>query len=578
MFKANSQLNIRFKTQLLNTDNSLHSNSSTAVYICDTESYYSDVFQHPITTQEEQLSVKIDQTVTKNLALCVDLYSVINNEKSTPCNTRIAGSTVNLYDYLKNFNLNDEAELDLFNFSTGAKYGTIHMQISGLNNVKFMNSQGLTVNTANASCIQSKFDGYIAKHMTPFLNRNIKASDSFLYRVHAPVYNTRIMRLPGSAFYLIPERVIQTVDEKWMLQWVEVALNRYNMTKDDFNSTIQKQMKETALIDNFNLCTQVVGMAACTLVHSFDYKGDYIYNKYDRKTAIESFDNIFVTEAGDCEDSSKGIYTIFSLFIKGTYKTKTMRNVQRLATLYVPAGVLGEVNNPSIHTTSSDSKLAHMFAVAIPRHMFYRNSTNSSQNIALYHNFESKLQPLLLEGTGKVLPEVKLNSNFQNTKIIGEGETYIQISNSIPDLFYKKIAHIYTSFGSKNTLSYSIMNEENEYGCEFFKFFNSDFKIKPHEPLTDELLKLCKRIVNLDTPFFFRGKDSENEFVSSKITNVKHNDPQGYSFTNIYSSSDEELKDIETSLIEKKVIFDTVLEFKSKFHVQYKTKVVLQKS
>lgn len=559
-------LSIKYKlsNNLRLSDN--ESSPSIIIYACDTDSsVYSDMFKGPL---ENTVDVNIpSSSVSRSLCLCVDLYVNMKNGKSVPCNTRVAGTTINIYDSDNSFQNN----FDMVNFSTGEIKATIDINVDGVKNLNFKPLSRNDINLQNVELIQASLDNYIKKQMDPFIRNQLKPSDRFLYHVHAPIYNTRVMRLPGASYYIIPDRVIETADESWCANWVKIALSRYDMTEKKFNRCIVAQFESTSsLKDEFQKCVSVVAEAACILVHSYTYKSDFTYTNSGKKTPIESFDNIFVTGAGDCEDSSKGIYTIVRIFSRTKFKSILMKNVQKICNMYIPFGVLAEVSNPSIHTTSASNNLAHMFTVMIPRRTFYRNRGIVKEHLP----FERSLTPLLLEGTGRVnnsvSKSIKNDCNYMVNLDVPNTDQYIDITKDIP--FYKKVVHLYNSSTDCNTpniLSYSLFNDENEYGVDFYDFFKGKFKVKDHEACDDNIIDLCKRIVNIDTPLLFKKAVAKKEcFISSNVkSKTKYKE-----YTDLYTKGMYVDRVVE-KLNSMELKFEQVLEFTDNIDNHFRIRV-----
>lgn len=529
-------------------------NAHVVSYVCDGDpEVYSNICEKKDSSGVLKLQLN-DNKVSRSLCLCLDLYVNMVNDSGKECDTRIAGTTINLHD----FNVTRTANVDMINFSTGEIKANLNLEIDGIEKLEFNNDSNLAINGDNIEIIQGEIDNYIKKQMHPFISKQVKPSDSYLYHVHAPVYNTRVMRLPGASYYMVPDRVIKTAREEWCYNWIKIALARYNMSEKTFLQNISSHFNTQS--SEFNKCISVIAEAACILVHSYTYKSDFVYSNSGKRTPIESFDNIFVTGNGDCEDSSKGIYTILSIFSKSSFKTPIMCSVQRICQLYIPFGVLAEVNNPSIHTRSNSNNLAHMFTIMMPKCLFYSGIKT--------------LPSLLLEGTGRVHCFVGTEKNITNISI-DHADQYINIYEKMQCPFYKKIVHLYSDSAIKNVLSYSVMNSHNEYGVDFFDFFRHDFKIKPHLPVDDKTMDICKRVIQIDTPILFDNFSENKMQISSKssFTDVSSNIP----YTDIFTDG-KYVDSVMKQLITEGTRFDKLLEFVDNIDEHYRFRIYKQKS
>jgi hypothetical protein len=547
----------------------LEGNPSAMIYICDADStFYSDVIENQISSMKStKFDINIENQVSRSLCFCMDLFVTMDNSKSVSCKTRVAGTTINIHDFFSSMDVID-SKFDMINFSTGDVKGSLNLKICGLESIKFKEETKTDISLNNFSKIQCQIDKYISDQINPFIKKRIKPSEPFLYRVHAPTYNTRIMRLPGAAYYILPDRVVTTASEDWCKKFIDITLSRYNMSEETFNQTINSQFSKgnTKLLDHFTTCLSIIGESASVLVHTCTYKSDFTYSA-GRKTSIESFDNIFITKAGDCEDSAKGIYTIIAIFSNAKFKSKLMNNVQKVCKLYIPFGVLAEVTNPSINTTSTEEKLAHMFATMIPRSKFYKNSCiDYSKSLG---EVEESLPSLLLEGTGRVHCLIDTGKS-NNMHCIDGVEQYINISTQTENVFYKKIVHLYSDYALENVLSYSVMNDDNEYGVDFKDFFNDNYKIKNHEELNDNLLEICKKIIHLDTPLLFDKEPSMDSInISSQVTSKRNHDAV---YNDVYTNG-VNFKDVVQQLDENKVSYNVNLELSDEIDSYYRIRI-----
>lgn len=506
-----------------------------------------------------------------DFSLCIDLYVKIENDDGTKCRTRVGSSTYPLFHLIKLYmNEKNEIPINLYDIRKCNIVSTLLINnIVGVDtfykmfeklNDRTMNNK-LTNSTIEK--YQNCFNNYVVEQMDPFVNSDIIPSDPFLQNVHAPYFNSRLLRLPGSTFFIIKDTHIIKEKESFFKYLINVCLERYCISEDSFIEIINSQLEsnDTSVHENFEKVCTIIVESACSYINRYPYISDFTHDEEGNRIFCESFDNIFTREAGDCEDSAKGIYTLLKLFSTYNFESEIMKSVKKVCSIYVPTCALGSVCNPSIRTISNQNNLAHMFCLFIPLAYFlkllnrYRTLNKLHgipfEDISHGITFKPWMESLNIfnaEGTGRVDPRIVYNKNFDlnsscckfekqifETTLPIQCEAMIKpVIDSTQKKFYKKISHLYTDLLYNNgygLLSFSLIDENNFLGVQYERFVIKDSSIKfiyPHKEVSSSLRNMINDVLCFEMP--------------SKITNDK-----------IYENTEEEKEIVFKNINEEKI-------------------------
>jgi len=242
----------------------------------------------------------------------------------------------------------------------------------------------------------------------------------------------------------------------------------------------------------------------CAYPCSCTYISDY-YTKQNAKIPFESFDDLFIRQAGDCEDLSKAICKIFEHIRFSTWTRPLALAMQKISKLYLACSILGAVARPSYagaHSGGGTDVAAHMFVQLIPQYMM--NQWCPSLQLDS-HATHKDLRILVCEGTGHVCPNFFNHHDEHHTSLVLsscnfpsniERMSYPKIQNS----FYKMNIHAYTNtlFRLGQNIGHFTFMKNGTYGVPFRDCMHAstDISLHPHpglpasiRPLVDAILK-----------------------------------------------------------------------------------------
>ena len=278
----------------------------------------------------------------------------------------------------------------------------------------------------------------LAQRMQQCMERGIatmqflRPSDPLLEDVLAPCYTTRLMDLPGVAYWMVGVP-LQESAAKHML---DVVLRRHDgLTREAFLALPP--------VDVAPLLVEFVTALPSSL--------PYIADKYpDARSGqlrpFESFDDLFIRKAGDCEDASRAVCALFNAVRFGTWRSAQLRHLQHTACYYAAFGVLGTIHG------AGGKRLAHMHAELHPIGQFCARASLSLPTGGLTP-LERSLPVLVGEAT------IHMCGDFSGTRRRSAPRDK-QLQRELPrgyelervqtwgarDSFYDLNAHMYTDF------------------------------------------------------------------------------------------------------------------------------------
>lgn len=288
--------------------------------------------------------------------------------------------------------------------------------------------------------------------------------------MQAPVYRTLVSKLPGGAWALL-KHANPTPTEVW-IKFFETALMRYSRmavawgtdlwhadiraARHWYTETVRRQFDEWGPNENrvhpeFHLACMVTFHAMCIVDTSMYYTDDH--TNENRSGTIMVKERVKLTNnqrlsieegSGDC-DTFAGSINRFCVDLQnaesfdGDYvDVDFMRHAQEVLRLYVVGMPHGAVSTKNILQNPTDDLQNHMYAMGIPRFVFYRMLLESARHehvvakkLAPYYNqimaaearfggerqpdstfvstyssmpWQKHLQIMLLEGTGPLNP------------------------------------------------------------------------------------------------------------------------------------------------------------------------------
>lgn len=399
------------------------------------------------------------------------------------------------------------------------------------------------------------------KHVVEMINSDyqifnkISPSCDFVSRVHAPVWNTRTVPLPGQAYFFNLHKTVAPTEAFYKSLIKSVMLKR-NLKESAVLKVIGSQISHNGELVSTSfhlLCSAVAEMATLPATY-YPYVQDYLYDrpvgaKHSRHRAFESFDDLFQREAGDCEDMARAINQVYIGLQRGTFTDRMVVAFQKIARLYVPAACLGMVAAPS-HTVSEGSgHAAHMYTKFFPKTVFYQKAGYPLTKAAAWTH---KLKTWVGEGTAPVQPFTDIESmkqmsnkgrcQYEKTNCSNTINGLVRVCrptwSAREDHFYQKdvlcLTDTLLQSGKSNACAFSFVHD-GKYGVPFNEVnANGDYTLAMHPPLSDEDVNLIHEVTSFEHPpiklrcvDFLNHKDNKalcklvDSLPSGKLVNKK---------------------------------------------------------
>jgi len=205
----------------------------------------------------------------------------------------------------------------------------------------------------------------------------LDADSEFVTHVHAPFYRGQIVSFPGFGYVMCGSPLM--ADEDWYINVIAEAVSRHAVEPQAASAHIRARLgmgksdKDVTRMFHEHGVKMLATMASI-VVCCYPYETDF-YVKDGTKESFESFDDIFVRCAGDCEDYGRGVVVFLSAFRDFKFRqsnayAKLGEDLQEVSKLYVNGVVLATVAQNSHGFSVNKSRQAHMYAQMIPRKQF----------------------------------------------------------------------------------------------------------------------------------------------------------------------------------------------------------------
>ena len=509
-------------------------------------------------------------TFPKTASLCIDFFTHTQNGIGEWCRMHTAATTISVLTMQEGLKNNPGAPISakLINLNSNVMVGHVLVSVRG-NKMPRLTLSGdpFIINSKINEAVKNNQEKLQHQELTHFFGPNaIEPKDDFLKRVHAPIFNSRVMRMVGFAFFMNENF---DADESWFRYWFEVAAKRNNTTLQKVASIVEKQFKRTdsVFVNGFHTVTELIADFVTLPVTVYAYETDF-HIVDNKQVSMESFDDLFIREAGDCEDFSRAMLRIFTKLNQIKFKNRKLIEIQRISRLYIPCSMLTKVASNSHGFSIFKNRSAHMYCRLFPKPWFVKNIIgNEIKNIDIkkildkpsdYKNqgWTEKLRSYVCEGTAPVKSFCALSSmkgEMRTTRQELEiASTHIKCPHKIlrqfrpswsvkSDGFYKTDAHVYTNeflrFGI-NVGGFGVLtNTEDKpvYGADcqnVTEMHNINFL--PHQILEKNDVTEIKKLLRFEhPPKQLRGPDRNdnwwnnilyNEFEKQLVTNGKKTD------------------------------------------------------
>jgi len=491
---------------------------------------------------------KLPRVLDDGVAIAFDFYVDTQNVKGVWCRMHLASADFYLKDLFMKLSGKDDKRIqtDLGNNWIGIGFGTIELDLTNMfrdYELSFKNGPPLFFEDgAVANDINQGIGRLVRNEMGLFDGSYpMKPINGFLARVHAPIFQGRVSAMPGFAYVMNSTTLPATVN--WFHRYYSQALERLNMKDADVKRIIHTQMKSgtTELVEGFHDCCLLLTTMISLTAACYPYQSDFYMSNGVQKP-FESFDNVFVRRAGDCEDFARGMHFVLSTFQTSTISSKWggMCSLQDVSNMYLSGIVLASVNTPQHGGIRGlfTSRQAHMYTQIFPIKYFIDNVRvvhTDYKDKQLFEPVKSKfkqrawmqdLRVYVIEGTAPVQPFTSLESMASELDPLKQEFEVksIKMMNATPHLpdglqrefrprwsvlkddFYKNCAHFYTDYFIRhgvNVGSFAFYNDvKGTYGVDLQDVLGtSGFSFLPHQIFTDDDLQMVNELLSYEHPF-----------------------------------------------------------------------------
>lgn len=320
--------------------------------------------------------------------------------------------------------------------------------------------------------------------------REAQPTYSSLLDIHTYHYDSALTRLPSASFYRA--KCPPTSSEYWE-NLIRIALERIRSEYGEFGTgnpeaPTFEEYSEGGL-GTPRLHATVLAICLTLYVNCCEYITDIVDGNDRQKsskhmqrlmTLVESFDNITMREAGDCEDDSKesNIQAASLRRLRsemGAYIADIVKQQANILDKFYIFGALSGVAAREINEDYDHAKMsAHEHAILIPKRFFLqclergsnisrKTSDLNSQILQYVQNDvrtnttanDDELDVLICEGTGMLWP---ISHQKNNPSLAGDVETILQSAKPMKDYrkffnfdlkqgsnFYKTISTLFTN-------------------------------------------------------------------------------------------------------------------------------------
>ena len=417
--------------------------------------------------------------VCRSAVLAFDLYVHTLNSEGVWCRMHRASANIFLKDAQTRLHKSQSIKVPIGNVWANTNSGNVEVDFGdALQKIQFDDTPTYFEDPKKGKEIQERFTGLIRGEMGLFQGFwAIRSKNEFLKRVHAPIFNGRMATMPGFAYLMNSTHF--SGDQMWYLHWYKAALKRCDLEDEQVASIVERQfkLKTAQIVEGFHLITALMATMVSATVTCYPYECDFYVQGGEQKP-FESFDNIFVRKAGDCEDFGRGMHLVFSTFCAMNLPRvhRGLRALQRVCRLYVSGVVLGTVSQNSHGASVFKTRQAHMYLKLFPIEGFTKRIAAIG-----HHNMESIKLPLFeevcaskprpwmahlrvytLEGTAPVQPFTSLSTmnaevNLERQKVELQSATKLRPPRGLArlfrpqwgvfeDPFYDTDCHVYTDF------------------------------------------------------------------------------------------------------------------------------------
>lgn len=397
--------------------------------------------------------------------------------------------------------------------------------------------------------------------------------------------NMHDILLPGAMFVM---DMLENSPPECMLDY---ALDMNNMKKQDFIEICRTQFASTKnyVEPAFNKVLLVACRMVCMFSHACEYAADVKVDiDTDKLEDVERFIDAFSTGAADCEDLAKAIVVLYIAWTQREFdetKEPALYYIVKVMRLFVPCAVTGSAYSPSAKSRGSfdpdaiDSLICHIYALAVPWHLFHKWNENGKNNnkggsettatTTMIYSWEVDLFPWILEGTSDTCPTlkplwtlappslaVKVKSEMQQTqtkriqvenyypalRCFGLYSFFSNFTNDRPKVasdFYHMITELWAPYdmlrlGYNDTTFEVMIKGNNEFGLPIQTciFTPDQVAMKPIFTYSDDELEICLETLKQQHPVVFPDCLSEQQQQQPDEQPFHNTTTKSFSFLN----------------------------------------------
>ena len=329
----------------------------------------------------------------------------------------------------------------------------------------------------NQRKVSTLMSDFIVKSFGPFKRKEILPAIPQVENIHAPMFMARGCVLPGYTYWKTPW---VGFDETYLEHLAAIVCARHDTSPSTLRTDDRRSHEILA-----DMCTAYPN--SCRYISDFYQKGSEMF-------PFESFDDLFIRQAGDCEDLSKAMCYVFDCIRKHEWKGTTGRTLQRIAQGYCAFSILGAVARPAFTLSPLGNDMAaHMWAKLFP--VEYVEAWTGKKDLGVHLGGK----PLIMEGTGYVGTDVWRDAPSYPSRYLSRGiqtKNYMRVKND----FYHYAIHGFSS--TLSDIGHVTFMRGNHYGVPFEDVMNgsTDVSLYIHPLLPDALTTYTDAVMRHETP------------------------------------------------------------------------------
>ena len=317
--------------------------------------------------------------------------------------------------------------------------------------------------------VSERMSDFIVKSYDPFKDKKLLPSIPQVENIHAPMFMARACVLPGYMYWQTPWKGF---DETYLEHLASLVCARHDRTPESLRVGDHRSHEIVA-----EMCTAYPN--SCRYISDFYQKGGEMF-------PFESFDDLFIRQAGDCEDLSKAMCYIFDHIRITPWEGEVGQTLRGIAQGYCAFSILGAVARPAFTLSPLGNDMAaHMWGQLFPVE-YVEQWTGLSVGTPIGG------RPLMMEGTGYVGSDVWRRPPAFHPQSLPRGiqsKNYMELDNS----FYHVNIHAFATTLPRlgHDVGHVTFMKNNRYGVPFQDVMrgSTDVSMYLHPTLPPALLE-----------------------------------------------------------------------------------------